>query len=255
MLALHRKRRGRTMNLLPATSTLASETDWLIGSLLLVSLLVLGLVLGLMAIYVVRYRHGSGLDRGDVAQKTWRIEVAWTAATLVAFFGLFIWGANLFVRIYQPHANAADHQRHRQAVDVEGRVPWRPARDQRAAHTGRPRCTIAAHQRGRDPRFRLAGLPPQTGRAAGPLRGAVAARGPARQLPPVLRPVLRHGPFIHGRHGDRHVRPGLPGLAGAERRQRRLGRRGACPVHPQRLQRLPSGRAVGRRRHWCARHR
>ncbi len=94
------------MNLLPAISPLASETDWLIGSLLLVSLLVLGLVLGLMAIYVVRYRHGSGLDRGDVAQKTWRIEVAWTAATLVAFFGLFIWGANLFVRIYQPHANA-----------------------------------------------------------------------------------------------------------------------------------------------------
>ena len=94
------------MNLLPTVSALGGEADWLIGSLLLVSLLVLGLVMGLMAVYVVRYRHGSALDRGDVAQKTWRIEVAWTAATLVAFFGLFIWGANLFVRIYEPHANA-----------------------------------------------------------------------------------------------------------------------------------------------------
>ena len=93
------------MNLLASASPLAVETDWLIGSLLVVSLLVLALVLGLMAVYVVRYRHSSGLDRGDVAQKTWRIEVGWTAATLFAFFGLFLWGANLFVRVYQPHAN------------------------------------------------------------------------------------------------------------------------------------------------------
>ncbi len=93
------------MTLLASASALANETDWLIGSLLIVSLLVLALVLGLMAVYVVRYRHDSKIDRGDVAQKTWRIEVAWTTATLVAFFGLFIWGADLFVRDYQSHAN------------------------------------------------------------------------------------------------------------------------------------------------------
>ncbi len=94
------------MTFLTQASAQANETDWLIGSLLFVSLLVLALVLGLMSLYVIRYRHGSGIDRGNVAQKTWRIEVAWTTATLVAFFGLFIWGADLFVRIYQPHANA-----------------------------------------------------------------------------------------------------------------------------------------------------
>ncbi|WP_428486432.1 cytochrome c oxidase subunit II [Rhodopila sp.] len=93
------------MNLLPSASPLADEVDWLIGSLLGVSLLVLALVMGLMGVYVIRYRHGSGLDRGDVAQKTWRIEVVWTTATLVAFFGLFIWGGNLFVRVYRPHPN------------------------------------------------------------------------------------------------------------------------------------------------------
>ena len=93
------------MTLLTRASAIAGEVDWLIASLLTVSLLVLALVLGLMLTYVVRYRHGSPEDRGKVAQKTWRIEVGWTTATLVAFFGLFIWGANLFVRVYQPHAN------------------------------------------------------------------------------------------------------------------------------------------------------
>ena len=81
------------------------ETDWLIGSLFGISLLVLALVFGLMFVYMVRYRHDSPLDRGKMAQKTWRVEMAWTVATMVAFFGLFIWGANLFVRTYQPKDN------------------------------------------------------------------------------------------------------------------------------------------------------
>ena len=94
------------MKILAEASGGAAEVDWLIASLLAISLLVLALVLGLMLVFVIRYRHDSGLDRGQVAQKTWRIEVAWTAATLVAFFGLFVWGAGLFMRIYQPRADA-----------------------------------------------------------------------------------------------------------------------------------------------------
>ena len=81
------------MMLLPAASADAGEVDWLIGSLLAISLLVLALVLGLMGLYVVRYRHGSTLDRGSLGKKTWRIEVTWTTATLAAFFVLFVWGA------------------------------------------------------------------------------------------------------------------------------------------------------------------
>ena len=94
------------MTLLPEASAQAAEVDWLIFSLLGMSALVLALVFGLMFVYVVRYRQGSALDRGKLARKTWRIETAWTAATLVAFFGLFIWGANLFVRATAPHAGA-----------------------------------------------------------------------------------------------------------------------------------------------------
>ena len=93
------------MKLLAQASGNAVETDWLIGSLLAISVTVLALVFGLTWIYIIRYRYDSGVDRGDIAQKTWRIEAAWTAATLVAFFGLFIWGAELFVRIYTPFAD------------------------------------------------------------------------------------------------------------------------------------------------------
>jgi cytochrome c oxidase subunit 2 len=93
------------MTILTAASSAARETDWLIISLVGISMLVLVLVMGLMFVFIIRYRHDSGIDRGKVARKTWRIEAAWSAATLAAFFGLFIWGADLFVRIYKPRDN------------------------------------------------------------------------------------------------------------------------------------------------------
>lgn len=91
---------------LPTASVLGRESDWLIAALLLVSLAVLALVFGLMILYIVRYRHDSKLDRGKVARKTWRIEIAWTAATLLVFFGLFLWGADLYLRMFRPPADA-----------------------------------------------------------------------------------------------------------------------------------------------------
>ncbi len=91
---------------LPEASVHAQETDSLIICLLLMSGAVLALVFGLMGTYIVRYRASSPLDRGQLAQKTWRIETAWTVATLVVFFGLFLWGADLYVRLFQAPPNA-----------------------------------------------------------------------------------------------------------------------------------------------------
>ena len=91
---------------LPAASANAPEVDHLLLALLLISAAVLVLVFGLMGLYVVKYRAGSSIDRGALAQKTWRIETAWTTATLAVFFGLFLWGADLYVRLFQPPANA-----------------------------------------------------------------------------------------------------------------------------------------------------
>lgn len=88
--------------LLPQASAHAVEVDAQLATLLMASVAVLALVFGLMFLYVVRYRADSNVNRGALAKKTWRIEIAWTAATLVIFFGLFLWGADLYVRLFRP---------------------------------------------------------------------------------------------------------------------------------------------------------
>src|ERR1700684_2252431 len=40
------------------------------------------------------------------AKKSWIFEITWTAATLLIFFGLFAWGADLYVRLFEPPKNA-----------------------------------------------------------------------------------------------------------------------------------------------------
>ena len=103
---------------------------------LVVSLLVLALVFGsdagLSRQISRRQRHRSR----RVAKKTWRLEIAWTAATLLAFFGLFIWAPTLCAPV-SAASRCAEDRRGRQAMDVEGRIPRRPARDQCRAYSGR----------------------------------------------------------------------------------------------------------------------
>lgn len=91
---------------LPAASANAPEVDLLLFALLGGTVLVLALVFGLMLRYVAHYRYTNTKDRGRPEEKTWRFEIAWTAATLVLFFGLFLWGADLYVRQFQPPPNA-----------------------------------------------------------------------------------------------------------------------------------------------------
>lgn len=91
---------------LPEATTSAPEVDYLVGALLLISCAVLALVFGLMLLYVFKYRADSSIDRGALPEKTWRLETLWTVATLLVFFGLFVWGADLYVRLFQPPANA-----------------------------------------------------------------------------------------------------------------------------------------------------
>ena len=124
---------------LPEASSSAAETDHLIGGLLLVSAAVLLLVFGLMALYAIRYRHDSPIDRGNIAEKSFRFEMSWTVATLVIFFGLFIWGSHLYVRLLDPPAEAL------KVYVVAKQWMWkvehdgRPARDQHPACPGRTR--------------------------------------------------------------------------------------------------------------------
>lgn len=91
---------------LPQATTSAAEVDYLILALLLASCAILALVFGLILLYMIKYRAGSAIDRGALAKKTWRLETAWTVATLFIFFGIFVWGADLYVRLFQPPSGA-----------------------------------------------------------------------------------------------------------------------------------------------------
>jgi cytochrome c oxidase subunit II len=91
---------------LPLAATTGAQTDLLLLGLLGVSIAVLALVFGLMLLYAIRYRHNSPIDRGALAEKSFRFEISWTIGTLVIFFGLFIWGSTIYVTLYQPPTNA-----------------------------------------------------------------------------------------------------------------------------------------------------
>jgi heme/copper-type cytochrome/quinol oxidase subunit 2 len=60
---------------LPAASAMAAEVDHLLWALMAITLAVLVLVFGLMFRYIVKYRAGSALDRGAIAQRpgAWRL--------------------------------------------------------------------------------------------------------------------------------------------------------------------------------------
>ncbi|HEX4739581.1 MAG TPA: cytochrome c oxidase subunit II [Allosphingosinicella sp.] len=84
----------------------AMQWDALFIGLLIVAVLTVGLVLFLMILYAARYRHDSKADRSDRTKKSWRFELSWTAASLIVFVALGLWGAHLFVKLYQPPKDA-----------------------------------------------------------------------------------------------------------------------------------------------------
>jgi cytochrome c oxidase subunit 2 len=92
---------------LPGETAHASAVDLLFAGLLISSALVLLLLFFLMLRFAIHYRAGNaGADRDHRVKKSWHWEVSWTVATLVAFLGLFIWGAQLFVRLQAAPADA-----------------------------------------------------------------------------------------------------------------------------------------------------
>ena len=90
----------------PAASEYASQIDFLFGSLILIGGLTIGLVFFLLLFFANKYRHGSNADRSGTTRKTWRFEVSWTAATLLIFVGLAGWGADIYLKLYNPPADA-----------------------------------------------------------------------------------------------------------------------------------------------------
>ena len=74
--------------------------------LLVIAFLTAGLVIFLLAFFATKYRHSSKADRSGTTKKTWRWEVGWTTVSLLFFVGFAIWGARIYLQLYNPPADA-----------------------------------------------------------------------------------------------------------------------------------------------------
>ena len=79
----------------------AVAVDKLYIAELALSALIMVTVVAMMLRFCVRYRDGSSASRAGRIDRTWRFEIAWTVATLGVFLMLFVWGAQIYVWLYQ----------------------------------------------------------------------------------------------------------------------------------------------------------
>ena len=92
---------------LPGETAHAGAVDALFIGLLASAVLALVLLFALLFRFAIHYRAGNTqADRDHRIRKSWHWEVAWTAATFVAFLGLFFWGAQLFLNLQEPPKDA-----------------------------------------------------------------------------------------------------------------------------------------------------
>jgi cytochrome c oxidase subunit II len=68
---------------------------------LAISLLILAMVVGMMTTFCLRYYRGSSATRAGRVEKTWHFEIGWSVATAVLFFIAFVWGALVYIWLYQ----------------------------------------------------------------------------------------------------------------------------------------------------------
>ena len=84
----------------------AGTVDFLFISLLVIAFLTAGLVIFLLILFAAKYRHSSNAPRDEPTTKTWRWEVGWTTVSLLVFVGLAVWGASLYLKLYNPPPGA-----------------------------------------------------------------------------------------------------------------------------------------------------
>jgi cytochrome c oxidase subunit II len=69
---------------------------------LAICVLIVLTVVGLMFRFCLVYRRGSSASRANPIAKTWKWEIGWTIATLVLFLFGFVWGAVIYIWLYDP---------------------------------------------------------------------------------------------------------------------------------------------------------
>jgi cytochrome c oxidase subunit II len=90
---------------IPFWPDVAAENAGAVNALYIAELGLAGLIMvtivGMMLTFCFRYRRGNAVSRTGLIEKTWHVEIAWTVVTLAAFLMLFVWGAVLYIWLYQ----------------------------------------------------------------------------------------------------------------------------------------------------------
>jgi len=92
-----------------AASDYARDVDRLFWLLVVISGLITLLVTALVAIFVIRYRRGSTVHRGELPPALkHEVEIGWTAATLFLFLFIFWWADTAHLEALTPPADALE---------------------------------------------------------------------------------------------------------------------------------------------------
>jgi cytochrome c oxidase subunit II len=92
-----------------AASDYATQVDRLFWLLVVISGLIMLLVMALVVTFVIRYRRGSTVHRGELPPTLkHEVEVGWTAATLFLFLFIFWWADTAHLEALTPPADALE---------------------------------------------------------------------------------------------------------------------------------------------------
>ncbi|GMU21276.1 MAG: cytochrome c oxidase subunit 2 [Phycisphaerae bacterium] len=91
----------------PEASTLAGEVDALYFFLIGISAFFTLLIAGLIAYFALRYRRRSEKPPQPV-RTDMRLELTWTIIPLGIVMVIFVWGANVYVKMFNPPEDALD---------------------------------------------------------------------------------------------------------------------------------------------------
>jgi cytochrome c oxidase subunit 2 len=89
----------------PEASTVAPQTDALYLFLVFISVIGCGIVTLLVVGFSIMFRHDRNPEATQIEGST-LLEATWTLIPLVLFMVVFVWGAVLYFRIYNPPKNA-----------------------------------------------------------------------------------------------------------------------------------------------------
>lgn len=96
-------------NLLPEqASTFAAEVDRMYIVLTVLSLIFAVPIAGLIVYFGVKYRRGAKVDRTGALHESMPLEISWITLLVVLSLVVYVWGSQLYVRMYAMPADALE---------------------------------------------------------------------------------------------------------------------------------------------------